>query len=153
MTLISIILLIAEQNDGPDTISIAFDDTTDEVESEQSKPTEHTSKTTKALEIVLGDIPEIYELEKVRNKLSKNMSSHYYKSKYESHLARIQTALLRAVSECKTSVKEWENKVFCETGTLPNPNQYSEIPELQHVLKIQKVALKLLRLWKITVHL
>ena len=89
----------------------------------------------------------------MRNKLSKNMSSHYYKSKYENHLARIQTALLRSVSECKKSVKEWEKKMVCETGSLPNPNQYGDIPELHHILTKQKVALKLLASWKITVHL
>lgn len=81
------------------------------------------------------------------------MSSRYYKTKYDNHLARIQTALLRSVNECKKQVKEWEKAVFCKTGTLPDPSSYYKIPELCDILKKQKVALKLLASWKITVHL
>jgi hypothetical protein len=157
-----------EENDGQETISIQFDETIDAASNERDTEVESTSqqnphaeqtqshvstKTTKALQIVLGDLPEVYELERLKNNLSKNMSSHYYKSKYANHLARIQTALLRSVNECKKSVNEWEKKIFCQTGSLPNPNSYGKIPELHNILTKQKVALKLLASWKINVHL
>jgi hypothetical protein len=76
-----------------------------------------TSKTTKALQTVLGNLPEIIELERLRTKLSSKKSSRYYLTRYETQLAWIQTAVLRAVNECKLYVKGWEKETFCKTGS------------------------------------
>jgi len=65
-----------------------------------------------------------------------NRTSRYYKSKYDYQLTRVQTTLLKAVSENKKKIKS---------------NLSSE--EKESIERKQKVALKLLKSWKITVHL
>ena len=128
------------------TISITFD------QQPISNP-QCNSKTSKALQIVLGNSQEIRDLEKQRNNYCKNKTSRYYRSRYESALANIQTLVLKVITTSRNIVKEWEKKTFNQTGSLPDPNHYSNIPELKDVIHKQKVAMKLLASWKITVHL
>lgn len=60
---------------------------------------QEASKTTKALRIVLGNLPEIDELKRLKKRFELNKSSRYYKSKYDYQLTKIQTTLLRSVNE------------------------------------------------------
>jgi len=97
---------------------------------------EECSKTTKALQVVLGNLPDTDELERLKKTFMLNRTSRYYKSKYDYQLTRVQTTLLKAVSENKKKIKS---------------NLSSE--EKESIERKQKVALKLLKSWKITVHL
>ena len=112
-----------------------------------------SSKTAKATEIILGKIPEVTQLDKLRNNLARNPKSRYCINRYENYLAKIQVLVLKAVKELNSKLKEWDASFVTQHERLPNLNDYTASKEASDILHRRKVALKLLQSWKITVHL
>ena len=77
-----------------------------------------TTKTSKALNQVLGNTPDVYEFERLQKNLKRNIHSQYCQSKYEIHVTKVQTSVLKVVSECKNAIKDWDKNFVSQTGRL-----------------------------------
>ncbi|KAK3737282.1 hypothetical protein QZH41_019809 [Actinostola sp. cb2023] len=111
------------------------------------------SKTTKALEVILGHSDEVAEFDRLRYSLSQNPKSRYIIHRYETHLAKIQINVLKAVNQYQQEVKEWDKEFFQKNNRIASEKDYSNCVEISKILCQLKVANKLLERWKITVHL
>ena len=118
---------------------------------ESSQPL--SSKTAKAAELVLGKLPEVIQLDKLRKNVTRNPKSRYCVNRYDNHLAKIQVLVLKAIKQLDSDVKAWDASFLMQHKRLPNSNDYAASQEATELLHKRKVALKLLQSWKITVHL
>ena len=123
-----------------------------EIDNDETKQ-QLSSKTAKAAELVLGKLPEVIQLDKLRNNLTRNPKSRYCVNRYENHLAKIQVLVLKAIKKLDSDIKAWDASFLMQHKRVPNPNDYETSQEATDILHRRKVALKLLQSWKITVHL
>jgi len=96
------------------------------------KPQEILSKTTTALQLVLGNCEDVSKYDKLKKCAAKNPKSRFHIERFNLHLARIQISILKAYKQLNNDIKE------CE-----------DISKRKQI----KTAAELLKLWKITVHL
>ena len=118
----------------------------------QDKGKETQSKTAKALEVVLGKIPEVSEIERLKQTVMKNPKAHFYRKKYDTVLSKVQTAVLRELRNVGEELKKWDEAFLTMHGRLPNNTDYMSDDEFSALNKKKKIALKLLESWNITVH-
>lgn len=71
---------------------------------EDSQP---SSKTRKALALVLGKSKDVQTYEKLKNNVTKSPNSRYPKEHYVNHLAHIQVQVLKKYKEVNKAIKEW----------------------------------------------
>lgn len=138
-------------------IEILFED---DINSQQPNKNTHSpndkelnTKTTKALQIVLGQTSELVEFDKIKHSLNQNPKSRYLISRYENSVARIQVILLKEVKVLQNIIKDWDKDFFLTHDRLPSNKEYANNNEISQYLKQYKVANKLLQQWGITVHL
>ena len=112
-----------------------------------------SSKTAVAVEMVLGKIPEVIQLDKLHNNLKKSPKSRYCINWYENHLAKIQVLVLKATKQINEELKSWDAFFLKQYQRLPNTQDYTASDQAKANLEKRKVVLKLLESWKITVHL
>ena len=111
------------------------------------------SKTAKALELILGKVPQVSEIDRLRKIVAKNPKAHFYRRKYDTLLSNVQTSVLRELSSVKRQLKQWDEDFLKTHGKIPNNNDYGSHSHFKELSKKKKVALKLLESWSITVHL
>ena len=113
---------------------------------------ESQSKTAKVLEIVLGKTPEVSEIDRLKQTVSKNPKAHFYRKKYDSVLSKVQTQVLRELRLVKEELRKWDEDFFTKNDRLPNNNDYTDDDDFNKLCKKKKAALKLLESWNITIH-
>ena len=118
----------------------------------RGKCREIQSKTAKTLELVLGKTPEVPEIDRLKQTVSKNPKAHFYRKKYASVLSKVQTQVLRELKLVKEKLTKWDETFLTEHGRLPNNNDYVSDSEFKELSKKKKTALKLLESSNITVH-
>ena len=67
---------------------------------------ESQSKTAKVLEIVLGKTPEVSEIDRLKQTVSKNPKAHFYRKKYDSVLSKVQTQVFRDLRLAKEELRK-----------------------------------------------
>lgn len=112
-----------------------------------------SSKTGKALVEILGKTPDVMEFEKAYKSYKSNQNSHYCKKRFENYLAIIQTKVLKALSESKKMIRNWDKDFVLRNSRLPNLEDYNNSNQMKQTFHRDKIAMKLLQSWKITVHL
>ena len=100
------------------------------------------SKTAKAVGVVLGHCQEVLKYEKLRENLRHNPKSRFHIEQYETHLVKIQIAVLKMFKHLSSYIKNVKE---------------STVDDLNNQLKSKKVQLQtaseLLKLWKITIYI
>ena len=98
------------------------------------------SKTAKALELILGKVPEVSEIDRLRKIVAKNPKAHFYRRKYNTLLSNMQTSVLRELSSVKRQLKQWDEDFLTSHGRIPNNNDYGSDSHFKELSKKKKVA-------------
>ena len=128
-----------------------------ETEDDQPPSKEEThesllSKTAKALALILGRSKDVVTYDKLRNNAAKNPNSRYHKERYLNHLAHIQVQVLKTYREVNKASKEWSASFQRSHQKTPTEKDLNTDPSISAIQKKIKVALELLKVWKMTVH-
>ena len=73
---------------------------------------ESQSKTAKVLDLVLGKTPEVSEIDRLKQTVSKNPKAHFYRKKYDSVLSKVQAQVLRELRLIKEKLRKWDEDFF-----------------------------------------
>ena len=110
-------------------------------------------KTTLAKNVfrVVGKCQEVLDLDSCRTKLRLSASKEN-KAAYENALAKAETKVLRAHSQLKKDINDWEIDWVKKKGREPWGEDLKKNTEIHQKYKALKIANELLKHWKITVH-
>ena len=106
------------------------------------KGKEVQSKTTKALELILGKTPEVSEIDRVKQTATKNPKAHFYRKKYDSLLSNLQTCVLRELRSVKNQLKQWDENFLATHGRIPNDSDYIYDDHFRELTQKKKSSLE-----------
>lgn len=116
---------------------------------EDSQP---SSKTGKALTLVLGKSKDVQTYEKLENNVTKNPNSRFYKEHYVNRLTHIQVQVLKKYKEVNRAIKEWSETFQKSHQKIPTEKGLRTDLNISATWRKRKIASELLRVWKLTVH-
>ncbi|KAK3733834.1 hypothetical protein QZH41_000400 [Actinostola sp. cb2023] len=111
------------------------------------------TKTGKAIEIVVGKLPEVEYFDSMKYGLTRNPQSRYYIDHYQTSLAKVQVLVLKALTAVNKDIAEWDRNFFEQNNSLPTDIDYHSDNTIIILLKRRKVASQLLGSWNMTIQL
>jgi hypothetical protein len=101
-----------------------------------------------ALQLLLGQCPEIEIHHKYKRLLACEPRNALYRDEYESSKARLQICVLRKHTEINNQVKEWEEAYKTEhEGAAPDSQDYTN-PPITRLSKLREICEILFDHWK-----
>ena len=111
------------------------------------------SRTSKAIEQVLGTCEEVQKYDKLKQNVAKNPKSRYHLERYEAHLTKIQILTLKAYKKVFNDIETWKDSFKSSMQREATDDDLRNSSETATKRKQMRTSLELLKLWKITVHL
>ena len=156
--------IVVSITETTETVSEQMEEMVSDVEGgteEPSRPTplhSHTQTSTgeeysdKAWTNTLGKTPEVLEIDNLRAtaKTTPVMSNIRQSEEAEALFSR---KALQKYNSCSNTIRVWERDFMSEKGTLPTTSDVKANAEILKQHQQKKIASKVLKSWKITVHL
>ena len=111
------------------------------------------SRTSKAIEQVLGTCEGVQKYDKLNQNVAKNPKSRYHLERYEAHLTKIQILTLKAYKKVFNDIQTWKDSFKSSTQREATDDDLRNSSDIATKRKQMRIALELLKLWKITVRL
>ena len=117
------------------------------------KKSNYTIHTTlgKALVTLFGEIPDVIEIDKLRNAAKQQPVTQ--RVRYEQMEATISSKVLHEYTRCSNAICAWEADFVDKNNRLPTNFDIKLNGPISRDYKHKNIADKLLRSWKISIHL